>query len=206
MPDLPPLTEGSLSPDPLAMLLAWLADAEATGMRDPWAMTIATAGSDGRPSARTVLLRGVDADGLRFYTNRGSLKGRQLAGNPRAQLLFHWRELGRQVCVHGSVEETSDADSDAYFASRDRGSQLGAWASRQGVVIADREELLRRVSEASERFSGGDVPRPPYWGGYVVRPEAIELWQLGEHRLHDRFVYVRDGSAPGGWRTERLSP
>jgi pyridoxamine 5'-phosphate oxidase len=153
-----------------------------------------------------VLLRGVAADGLRWYTNRESLKGRQLAENPRAQLLFYWRELGRQILVHGAVEHTTDADSDAYFASRPRDSRIGAWASEQGTAIAGRDELLARVDAAAAEHPGDDVPRPAYWGGYVLTPDAVEFWQAGEFRLHDRFVYTRDAGAPTGWRVERLSP
>ncbi|MCU0314675.1 MAG: pyridoxamine 5'-phosphate oxidase [Solirubrobacteraceae bacterium] len=197
------LTLEGLPADPLELLRAWLAEAEATGMPDANAMTIATTGADGRPSARTVLLRGADADGLRFYTNRESLKGRQLAENPRAQALFFWRELGRQVLVHGPCAPTEDADSDAYFATRPPGSRAGAWASRQGRPLASRAELLAAVEAVNERFAGGEVPRPPHWGGYLLRPAAIEFWQAGEFRLHDRFVYVREA---GDWRVERLSP
>jgi len=195
-----------LPADPLELLQRWLDEAAATGMTDPNAMTLTTAGADGRPSARTVLLRGVAPDGLRWYTNRESLKGRQLAENPRAQLLFYWRELGRQILVHGPVAPTTDADSDAYFASRPRDSRIGAWASRQGTVIPNREDLLARVAAADAEHPGDDVPRPPYWGGYVLAPEAVEFWQAGEFRLHDRFVYARDTAAPGMWRVERLSP
>jgi len=192
--------------DPLELVQRWLDEAAATGMTDPNAMTLATAGADGRPSARTVLLRGVAADGLRWYTNRESLKGRQLAENPRAQLLFFWRELGRQILVHGAVAPTSDADSDAYFASRPRDSRIGAWASRQGTVLASRDELLGRVEAADAAHPGDDVPRPPYWGGYLLTPSAVEFWQAGAFRLHDRFVYTRAADAPTGWRIERLSP
>ena len=192
--------------DPLALLQRWLDEAAATGMTDANAMTLATAGADGRPSARTVLLRGVAADGLRWYTNRESLKGRQLAENPRAQLLFYWRELGRQILIHGAVDRTTDADSDAYFASRPRDSRIGAWASRQGTVIAGRDELLGRVDAAGAEYPGDDVPRPPYWGGYVLTPDAVEFWQAGAFRLHDRLVYAREAGAPSGWRIERLSP
>jgi pyridoxamine 5'-phosphate oxidase len=204
MPELPRLTEESLPADPLELFAAWLGDAEASGMTDPNAMTLATAGADGRPSARTVLLRGVGDDGFRFFTNRMSLKGRQLGENPRAQLLFFWREIGRQILVHGSVDQLSDQESDAYFESRARESRIGAWASEQGSVIESRQQLLARVDEAGQRFEGDDVPRPPHWGGYIVRPEAIEFWQAGEFRLHDRFVYRR--SEGGQWVTERLSP
>ena len=204
MPELPRLTEESLPEDPFELFAAWLGDAEASGMTDPNAMTLATAGDDGRPSARTVLLRGVGEEGFRFFTNRTSLKGRQLADNPRAQLLFFWREIGRQILVHGSVDQLSDQASDAYFESRARESRIGAWASEQGSVIESREQLLAQVEEAGARFGGDDVPRPPHWGGYIVRPEAIEFWQAGEFRLHDRFVYRRNEG--GLWVAERLSP
>ncbi len=199
----PPFTEADLTDDPLELLLRWLADAEATGMVDHNAMTVATAGADGRPSARTVLLRDCDADGLRFYTNRESLKGRQIAENPRAQVLFFWRELGRQIFVHGPIEPTSDADSDAYYDSRHRLSRIGAWASRQGTPIADRAELLAANARYDAEYPGDDVPRPPYWGGYLVRPQVIEFWQAGEFRLHDRLAYARAGD---GWQVDRLSP
>lgn len=206
MPDPLPTDPTALPPDPLVLLQRWLDEATATGMTDANAMTLATAGADGRPSARTVLLRGVAPDGLRWYTNRESLKGRQLAENPRAQLLFYWRELGRQILVHGGVRETTDADSDAYYAGRPRDSRIGAWASRQGTVIDGRDELLERVRVAEGEHPGDDVPRPPYWGGYVLEPAAIEFWQAGEFRLHDRFVYVSAPEAPGGWNVQRLSP
>ncbi len=206
MPDPLPADPSGLPTDPLAFLSAWLEDAEVSGMRDPGAMTLATAGADGRPSARMVLLRGFDEQGLRFYTNRHSLKGRQLAENPRAQLLFYWRELARQVLVHGDVAELPDEESDAYFATRPRGARLGALASEQGAVIAGRQELLDRWAQADARHPGDDIPRPPHWGGYIVRPQAIEFWQAHELRLHDRYVYSRDAAEPGGWRIERLSP
>ncbi|HVP02378.1 MAG TPA: pyridoxamine 5'-phosphate oxidase [Solirubrobacteraceae bacterium] len=207
MPDASPaLTRDALADDPIEQFVRWLAEAEATGMTDPNAMTVATAGADGRPSARTILLRGAGHDGFRFYTNRESLKGRQLAENPRAQLLFYWRELGRQILVHGSVEPTSDADSDAYFQSRPRISRLGAHASRQGQPISGREELLDAVAAADARYPGEGVPRPEHWGGFRLTPDAIEFWQAGEFRLHDRFVYVREDETGKHWRIERLSP
>lgn len=203
MPEPLPPDPAGLPADPLELLRRWLDEAAATGMTDANAMTLATAGADGVPSARSVLLRGVGGDGLRWYTNRESLKGRQLAENPRAQLLFYWRELGRQIAVHGPVREVDDAGSDEYFASRPRAAQLGAWASRQGSVIASRDELLARVRELEEQHPD-EVPRPPYWGGYVLDPQAIEFWQAGEFRLHDRFLYTRaDG---GSWGIVRLSP
>jgi pyridoxamine 5'-phosphate oxidase len=206
MPELARLTEAALPEDPLELFAAWMGDAEASGMTDPNAMTLATAGDDGRPSARTVLLRGVGEDGFRFFTNRTSLKGRQLGENPRAQLLFYWRELGRQILIHGNVDQLSDEESDAYFESRARESRVGAWASEQGSVIESREELLSRVKEAEEQFEGEEVPRPPHWGGYIVRPEVIEFWQAGEFRLHDRFVYHRDVASESNWLIDRISP
>ncbi len=204
MSDQPLLDEASLPAEPLQLFAAWLGDAEASGMTDPNAMTLATAGADGRPSARTVLLRGADQAGFRFYGNTGSLKGRQLAENPRAQLLFYWRELGRQVLIHGAVSELSEAESDAYFEIRPRQSQISAWASDQGSVIADRVELLARVAQNAARFEGGAVARPPFWGGYLVEPQVIEFWQLAEFRLHDRFVYSRGDDQ--SWTIERLAP
>ncbi len=204
MSDQPLLDKASLPAEPLQLFAAWLGDAEASGMTDPNAMTLATAGADGRPSARTMLLRGADNAGFRFFTNTGSLKGRQLAENPRAQLLFYWRELGRQVLIHGAVSELSEAESDAYFDSRPRQSQIGAWASDQGSVIADRTELLARVAQNAARFEGGAVARPPFWGGYLVEPQVIEFWQLAEFRLHDRFVYSRGDDQ--SWTIERLAP
>ena len=205
---MPPLPgdPAELPADPLDLLREWLDDAAAQGMRDPQAMTVATSGADGRPSARMVLMRGLDERGLRFHTNRNSLKGRQLAENPRAQLLFYWRELGRQIFVHGRVEELSDEESDAYFATRPRGARLGAIASEQGAVLDGREELVERWEAADAKYPGEDVPRPDHWGGYIVLPEAIEFWEAHELRLHDRFVYVRDAAAATGWRIDRLSP
>jgi len=158
-------TEELLPADPLELFAAWLHEAEETGMTDPNAVTVATAGADGRPSARTVLLRGFGPDGFYFYTNRTSLKGRQLAENPRAEMLFFWREMGRQILIHGEVHEAPEEDSDAYFASRPRESQVGAWASEQGSVIPDRTTLEERIARYTEEFEGAPVPRPPHWGG-----------------------------------------
>jgi pyridoxamine 5'-phosphate oxidase len=204
MPNKLPLDPAGLPADPFELVRRWLDDAVGQGMRDPGAMALATAGADGRPSARMVLLRGLDEKGFRFHTNRGSLKGRQLAENPRAQLLFYWRELGRQIFVHGAVEELSDEESDAYFATRPRGARLGAIASEQGAVIKGREELVERWAAADAAYPGEDVPRPAYWGGYLVIPDAIEFWEAHELRLHDRYVYAR--LPGGGWRIDRLSP
>ena len=177
-------------------------------MRDgtpaPEAVALATATPDGRPSARMVLLRGAGPDGFRFYTGYGSRKAGELAANPAAALLWHWQGLGRQIRVEGRVSMLDAAVSDEYFASRPRDSRLGAWASEQGRVLAGRAELDAALESVRDRFGDGPVPRPERWGGYLLAPEAYEFWQHGEHRLHDRFRYLPDGS--GGWRIERLAP
>jgi pyridoxamine 5'-phosphate oxidase len=165
-------------------------------------MAVATADAAGRPSVRHVLLRGVDEHGFQFFTNRQSRKGRQLAENPWAGLVFLWKELDRQVHAAGPVDVVPDDESDAYFASRPRDAQLGAWASAQSTVIEGREELEARMAEMAARFPG-EVPRPPHWGGYRVRPETIEFWQGRRHRLHDRFLY---SAGPTGWLVRRLAP
>ena len=200
-PDMPPLRRAALDPDPFAQFSEWLALAERE-LPLPEAMTLATVGGDGAPDARVVLLKGHDADGFRFFTNYDSVKGAQLESG-RAALVLYWRELDRQVRARGAVERLPDADSDAYFATRERDSRIGAWASPQSRPIESRAELDRRVREVEERFEGADVPRPPHWGGYLLRPMAIEFWQGQVGRLHDRFRYLRDG---GGWRIDRLAP
>jgi pyridoxamine 5'-phosphate oxidase len=191
-----------LDPDPIRQFLAWLADAGEAGIREPNAMTLATASATGEPSARIVLLRGVDADGFTWYTNRESRKGRDLAENPRAALVFHWDTLERQVRVVGSVERVPDDASARYFAGRPRKSQLAAWASRQGQPIAGREVLEDEHRRLDEAFPG-DVPLPPFWGGYCLTPTMLEFWQGRRSRLHDRIAYLRE---TGGWRIERLAP
>ena len=188
--------------DPLTQAAEWLAEAAAAGVPEPEGAALATASRDGRPSVRFVLVRGVDHRGLRFFTNYASRKGRELDANPVAALSLWWPSLQRQLRAEGPVERLAAEESDAYFASRARGSRLGAWASHQGTVIPGREPLDERLAELEERY-GEDVPRPEYWGGYLLRPEAIEFWEGRANRLHDRVHYLRDGD---GWRRERLSP
>ncbi len=192
------MDERDLQPDPLAQFAAWFD--EASGVRE--AMALATADPSGAPSVRMVLLKGFDERGFVFHTNYGSRKGRELEANPRAALLFHWRELGRQVRIEGTAERTSRADSEAYFRTRPPGARLSAWASPQSEPVADRAELEARVEEARARF-GDDPPLPESWGGIRVVPRAYEFWVHDDDRLHDRFRYERDGSA---WRIQRLGP
>jgi pyridoxamine 5'-phosphate oxidase len=199
------LDREDLLDDPFALFQRWLDDAASANVPLPNAMAVATAGADGRPSVRHVLLRGID-HGFVFYTNLESRKGRQLAENPRAGLVFLWKELDRQVCVTGDVEQVDAEQADAYFASRPRDARIGAWASPQSAVLNDRAELDSRVAEAEGRFGGRDVPRPASWGGFRVIPDAVEFWQGRTHRLHDRFRYARDSQSPTGWRVERLAP
>jgi len=199
----PSLDRSDLLDDPVAQFLSWLADAEAAGITLPNAMALATAGADARPSVRHVLLRAADYRGFVFYTNHESRKGRQLAENPHAALVVLWRELDRQVSVAGRVDRIDDDESDAYFAARPRGAQIGAWASPQSAVLDDRGELDRRVADAEARFRDRGVPRPPHWGGYRLVPASFEFWQGRTFRLHDRFRYERE---PAGWRVERLAP
>ena len=198
-----PLRREDLLDDPIEQFGRWLGDAEAAGIPLPNAMAVATADAEGRPSVRHVLLRGVDERGFTFFTNYDSRKGRQLAENPHAGLVFLWKLLDRQVNATGTAERVDPAESDAYFATRPREARLGAWASAQSSVLESREELERRVAEADERFAGAEVPRPPNWGGFVVRPNTVEFWQGRRSRLHDRFRYSRED---GGWRVDRLSP
>jgi pyridoxamine 5'-phosphate oxidase len=205
----PPPTPAALSPEdlagePMEQFARWYADAEAAGEPEPEAMSVATVGPDGTPSVRIVLLKQFDQDGFVFYTNRTSRKGREIAGNAAVALAWRWRRLERQVRVTGRARLADDHDSDAYFATRPRGSQLGAWASPQSQVLADRAELERKLAEVDDRFAGADVPRPGWWGGYVVVPETVEFWQGRPDRLHDRFRYQRDPET--GWKIERLSP
>jgi pyridoxamine 5'-phosphate oxidase len=188
---------------PLTRVAAWYAEAVAAGVPEPEAMALATADAAGRPSVRYVLLKGVDDRGVRFFTNYESRKARELAANARAALALFWQPLGRQVRLEGTVERLGDAESDAYFATRGRGSRIGAWASHQSAELPDRASLEARARELDERFAGADIPRPPHWGGYLLRPDVVELWQGRPDRLHDREEWrLRDGA----WEARRLSP
>lgn len=188
---------------PLLQVRDWFEEAAASGIIEAERMALATATTDGRPSVRIVLLKGIDEEGIRFFTNYGSRKGRELDANPRAAATLYWQPLYRAARLEGSVERLSAGESDAYFASRPRGAQVGAWASAQGAVLLSREELEQRVAEIEARFPD-TVPRPEFWGGYRLRPDAVELWQGRPDRLHDRehFLLQDDGT----WRSERLSP
>jgi pyridoxamine 5'-phosphate oxidase len=193
------LQEQDVAADPLEQFRRWFSEAGEDNR-----MALATAAPDGSPSVRMVLLKGTDdEDGFVFYTGYGSRKGGELDANPRAALLFHWAELGRQVRVEGPVERVSLEESDAYFATRPRGAQLAAAASRQGRVLANRAQLDEAVAELERKYADSDVPRPEHWGGYRVCPETYEFWQHRADRLHDRLRYARDGE---GWRLERLAP
>lgn len=190
--------------DPITLFTEWFAKAASTGIDKPNAMTLTTVGSDGRPDARIVLLSSVDTRGFVFHTNYQSRKGEELAHNPAVALVFWWDPLGSQVRIEGQATKTSAAESDAYFAKRPRGSQLGAWASAQSRPIESRAVLEAQLRECEREYDGRPVPRPPHWGGYRVVPQRIEFWQDRPNRLHDRIRYER--AADGGWRTLQLSP
>jgi pyridoxamine 5'-phosphate oxidase len=198
------LKESDTHPNPKEQFRTWFDEALAANLHEPNAMTLATSTPHGRPSVRVVLLKGFDERGFVFYTNYEGRKGEELEANPYCALLFYWGELERQVRVEGRVGRLPDEESDAYFAGRPRGSQLGAWASEQSRPVKDRGALEERLRELEAEYEGREVPRPPFWGGYRVEPEVIEFWQGRENRLHDRLRYRRSGN--GGWRRERLQP
>jgi pyridoxamine 5'-phosphate oxidase len=202
------LLESDLAADWITQFSAWFAAAAAAGLPEPNAMIVATADRDGRPSARTVLLKGYDVRGFVFYTNYTSRKGTEALTNPYASLVFPWLEMHRQVLVGGAVEKVSRTETEAYFASRPRGSQLGAWASPQSQVLPDRAAVDAGLAEVTERFDGQPVPAPAHWGGLRVIPETVEFWQGRSNRLHDRLRYRRVGGtrADGDWVLERLAP
>ncbi len=192
-----------MHPDPIRQFRVWMDDAISSGIPEPNAMTLATATTDGKPSARVVLLKEVNENGFVFFTNYDSRKGRELTENPCAALVFDWHETERQVRVEGRVEKISAAESDAYFHSRPSDSRLGAWASPQSREIASREELDKLQQQTEDQFNGKEIPRPPHWGGFLVRPARIEFWQGRPNRLHDRIVYQLDQQ---GWEIIRLAP
>jgi pyridoxamine 5'-phosphate oxidase len=198
---MPELRREQLAPDPIAQFREWFERAEREAVL-PEAVALATVDARGAPDARMVLLKGVDADGFRFFTNYQSAKATQLEGG-RAALVAYWRELDRQVRIRGPVERLDEAASDAYFATRPRAAQIGAWASPQSRPIESHEELDRLVAAAEARYGAGEIPRPAHWGGYLLWPEEVEFWQGQVARLHDRFRYTRDG---GSWRIDRLAP
>ena len=189
--------------EPIDLFHAWFAEARESEPSDANAMALASVGADGMPSVRMVLLKGADADGFVFYANFESRKGRELLSHPQAALCFHWKSLRRQVRVEGAIETVTEAEADAYFATRARGSQIGAWASEQSRPMAGKAELLKRVGLFTARFAVGKVARPPHWSGFRLVPRGFEFWKDGQFRLHDRLVYRRDG---GGWDTEVLYP
>jgi pyridoxamine 5'-phosphate oxidase len=198
------LLETHVDPDPIAELQKWIDHAAAGGVPEPTAMTVATASLDGRPSARIVLCRGVGPEGLDFYTNYESRKSLEAEHNPHAALVFYWPQVQRQVRVEGTLHRLTEAESDAYFGSRPRGSQLGAWASDQSQVIEDRNVLESRLARLDEEYRDRPIPRPPHWGGFRVAPSVFEFWQGRRNRLHDRLRYRRTN--PGGWKIERIAP
>jgi pyridoxamine 5'-phosphate oxidase len=196
--------DARMADDPFALFDTWFAEARLSEINDSNAMALATVDATGQPSVRMVLLKGHDARGFVFYTNRESRKAQDLGEGSKAALLFHWKSLRRQIRIEGPVSRVTDAESDAYFASRHRDSQLGAWASDQSRPLDRRETFEARFEEVRARFEGGEVPRPPHWGGYRVTPQRIEFWLDREHRLHERRVFIRTGE--GGWDEGLLFP
>lgn len=197
------LDEADVSPNPLEQFGIWMEQALAADVLDVEAMALATVSGDGTPSARVVLLRGYDARGFSFYTNYESSKATDLAANSKCALVFHWREIERQVRIQGVADQVSDEESERYFATRPRGSQLGAWASKQSTVLKNRHELEQRWQALEKEYTGCEIPRPAFWGGYRVAPEMMEFWQGRRSRLHDRLRYLKTND---GWKIERLAP
>ncbi|MGO4255508.1 pyridoxamine 5'-phosphate oxidase [Marmoricola sp. RAF53] len=197
------LDEADLAADPVTMFGRWFEEVSAAGLHEPNAMVLSTTTADGSPSSRTVLLKGYGPDGFVFFTNYDSAKGADLAADPRCALLFGWYPLQRQVRVEGTATPVPRAETEEYFATRPRGSQLGAWASAQSAVVGSRAELDAAFAATEERFGDGGIPAPPHWGGYRVRPERVEFWQGRRSRMHDRLVYARAGD---GWTVQRLAP
>ncbi len=197
------LNEEDLQPDPQVQFQRWIQEAIDAELTEPNAAVLATVDSQGQPSTRVVLLKGVDARGFSFYTNYESRKGRELAANPRAAMTFPWVDMERQVCITGSVSQLGREESEAYFKTRPRGSRLGALASKQSEVIPGRALLEQRLVELDRQYPGNEIPMPPTWGGYVLAPDTVEFWQGRPSRLHDRLLYTR---AAGSWRIQRLSP
>jgi pyridoxamine 5'-phosphate oxidase len=198
------LRRADLNANPIAQFQKWFDEALKAQLIEPSAMTLATVDADGAPSSRIVLLKGAEERGFMFFTNYESRKGRDLACNPRAALTLYWPELEREICIAGTVSKTTRADSEKYFAMRPRGSQLGAWVSKQSSVVPDRDFLENRLAEVTQRFTGRNVETPPYWGGYLLMPSRIEFWQGRPNRLHDRFQFTKQPD--GMWHIERLSP
>lgn len=197
------LRRKDLADTPIVQFEQWFAEARKAGLHEPNALTLSTVGLDGYPASRTVLMKFFDENGFVFYTNYGSAKAKEIQSVPKASLLFPWLQLERQVRIEGDVEKVSVAESLRYFASRPRESQIGAWVSEQSSVIDSRALLMNKMQELKARFKGGDVPLPGFWGGYRVCPQRIEFWQGGKGRVHDRFLYTREGE---GWKIDRLAP
>lgn len=189
--------------NPIDQFLGWFEEAKASEAVLPEAMSIASVGADGRPSTRMVLLKGADERGFVFYTNLGSRKGEEISGNPNVALLFHWKSLKRQVRIEGRAEPVTEQEADEYFATRDRGAQIGAWASDQSQIMEGRFDLEKRVAQFTAKFGISKIERPPFWSGFRVVPDRLEFWSDGQFRLHERLIYIKDD---GGWRTERIFP
>ncbi|MBN9024626.1 MAG: pyridoxamine 5'-phosphate oxidase [Rhizobiales bacterium] len=200
------MSDFTAATDPFALFASWLTEAEASEPNDPNGMALATVDADGLPDVRMVLMKDFDESGLVFYTNYGSAKGQEILANPKAAALFHWKSLRRQVRVRGPVEPVTDAEADAYFATRPRHSRLGAWASKQSQPLESRFALEKAVAALAAKHAVGEIPRPPHWSGFRIKPTQIEFWKDGAFRLHDRVVFRREVPGEGGWSRERLYP